>query len=237
MIEIIDVKKSYKDKAVLKGVSFNIQDGEIKGMIGVNGAGKSTLIEIICGVKKMDDGKIVINGIDIKDKAKKRDIQNNIGYMPQTFSLFNDLTVRENLEYLCAVYGLSKTRADELMEMCQIADYAKMLARNLSGGYRQLLSMAGAIIHSPKFLILDEPTASMDPIFRRKFWEIVHKIRRKDVSVLIITHYMEELVECDNFVCLSGGKITFSGSLSEFKADGKLDIEQILNKYSGKINE
>ena len=237
MIEIIDVKKSYKDKEVLKGVSFNIFDGEIKGMIGVNGAGKSTLIEIICGVKKMDSGKIVINGIDIKNRAKKRDIQNIIGYMPQTFSLFNDLTVCENLEYLCAVYGLSKARANELMEMCQIKDHAKTLARNLSGGYRQLLSMAGAIIHSPKFLILDEPTASMDPIFRRKFWKIVHKIRSKDVSVLVITHYMEELVECDNFVCLSGGNITFSGSLNEFKADGKLDIEQILNKYSGKMNE
>lgn len=235
MIEIIDVKKSYKNKNVLNGVSFNILDGEIKGMIGVNGAGKSTLIEIICGVKKMDAGKIVINGIDIKDRAKKKNIQNSIGYMPQNFSLFNDLTVRENLEYLCAVYGKNKARVDELMEMCQIKDYAKMLAKNLSGGYRQLLSMAGAIIHAPKFLILDEPTAAMDPIFRRKFWQIVHKIRGKDVSVLIITHYMEELVECDNFVCLSGGLITFNGNLNQFNGS-KLDIEQILNK-SGKINE
>jgi ABC-2 type transport system ATP-binding protein len=235
MLRIKNVYKSYKDKNVLKGVSFYVQKGEIKGLVGVNGAGKSTLIEIICGVKSYDCGEIFINGFDTSDKKSKKKIKEVIGYMPQSFSLFNDLTVEENLGYLCAIYNLDIFRADEIIDLCGLKEHRKVLARNLSGGYRQLLSMAGAIIHSPKLLILDEPTSAMDPVFRRKFWEIVKQCHKNgELTVLVITHYMEELVECDNFVCLANGKVSFDGSLSEYKKDGMLNIEQILNKYTMK---
>ncbi len=232
MLIVKNICKSYKNKQVLCGVDLTVKTGEIKGLIGVNGAGKSTLIEIICGVKKFDDGYIEINGIDITNKKRKLDIQKTIGYMPQSFSLFNDLTVEENLGYLCAVYDINLKRVDEVINICHLNEFKKVLAKNLSGGYRQLLSMAGAIIHSPKFLILDEPTNAMDPIFRKRFWQIVNSLKKDGITVLVITHYWEELVECDNFACLAGGKIKFNGSLSEFKQDGLLDIEQILNKYT-----
>ncbi len=232
MLIIKGLHKSYKDKKVLKGVDLHVKIGEIKGLIGVNGAGKSTLIECVCGVKKFDEGEVFINNNSIADKKNKNNIKNIIGYMPQSFSLFNDLTVEENLGYLCSVYDIDISNVNRAIDLCYLNENRTTLAKNLSGGYRQLLSMASAIVHSPKFLILDEPTASMDPIFRRRFWQVVNECRKSNVTVLVITHYMEELVECDNFVCLSNGKVSFSGSLNEFKQKGMLNIEEILNKYT-----
>jgi len=232
MLLVTDAHKSYGKNPVLEGVDIEVKDGEIKGLIGVNGAGKSTLIECVCGVKKFDSGEIRIGGYDTSDRKARKIIKNTIGYMPQSFRLFNDLTAEENLKYLCAVYRLPKSKADDVMEICRLTGHRKMLAGNLSGGYRQLLSMAGAIVHTPKFLVLDEPTAGMDPIFRRQFWDIIREYRKTSATVLVITHYFEELVECDTFACLANGRIAFNGSLAEFKQDGLLNIEQILNKYT-----
>ena len=234
MLKIINLHKSYKTKKVLKGVNLHLKSGEIKGLIGVNGAGKSTLIECVCGVKQFDAGEIFIDNINIKDKKQKTHMKHTIGYMPQSFSLFNDLTVEENLGYLCSVYDISYSKVQETLDICYLNDHKKVLAKNLSGGYRQLLSMAGSIIHSPKLLILDEPTASMDPIFRRRFWGIVNKCKENNTTVLVITHYMEELIECDNFTCLSDGKVSFNGTLNEYKQNGVLNIEEILKKYTFK---
>ena len=231
MLKIENVCKSYKNRSVLKGVTMQIEDGEVRGLIGVNGAGKTTLIECICGVKNVDSGEIWVDGINIKDKKSKMKYQKNIGYMPQAFSLFNDLTVRENLEYLCAVYEILDG-TDKIIELCGLRMYENVIAQNLSGGYKQLLSLASAIVHSPKFLILDEPTAAMDPLFRRKFWEIVSKCKESGVTILIITHYMEELLECDNFTCIAGGKVSFDGNLSEFGDKTALNVEKLLSKYS-----
>lgn len=231
MLKIKNVYKNYKDKEVLKGVTFNVSKGEIKGFIGVNGAGKTTLIEIICGVKKMDSGDIFINDKSINNK-NNRDIKRIIGYMPQSFGLFNDLTVEENLKYLCAIYDIDEENVNRVINLCNLEEYRKNIVKNLSGGYKQLLSMAGAIIHSPKFLILDEPTTAMDPVFRRKFWKVVNNLKKENITVLVITHYMEELVECDSFVCLANGAISFDGSLSEYKKEDTLNIEDILNKYA-----
>jgi len=232
MLKINELYKSYKDREVLKGVNLHVEAGEIKGLIGVNGAGKSTLIECVCGVKRYDTGEILINGINIADKKKKKEVKYIIGYMPQVFSLFNDLTVEENLGYLCSVYDIDNTNVQRVIDLCFLDDHKTTIAKNLSGGYKQLLSMASAIIHSPKLLILDEPTSAMDPIFRRQFWDIVNECKKNNITVLVITHYMEELVECDNFVCLSNGEIVLSGSLSEYKQNGILNIEEILKKYT-----
>jgi len=233
MLKVKNVHKSYKDKKVLKGVNLHVKRGEIKGLIGINGSGKSTLIECVCGIKNFEDGEIIINNINILDKKNKNTIKHSIGYMPQTFSMFNDLTVEENLKYLCAIYHVDETKCvEDAISACYLQEHRKTLAKNLSGGYRQLLSMASAIIHNPIFLILDEPTASMDPIFRRQFWKIVNNCREKHTTVLVITHYMEELVECDNFVCLANGKAAFEGSVNDFKKEGLLDMESLLSKYS-----
>lgn len=236
MLKINNLYKNYGKKQVLKGVNLHVKKGEIKGLVGVNGSGKSTLIECVCGVKGFNNGQIFINDINVMDKKNKNTIKHKIGYMPQAFSMFNDLTIEENLKYLCAIYNINeKACVEKTINSCYLQEHRRTLAKNLSGGYRQLLSMASAIIHSPEFLILDEPTASMDPIFRRQFWQIVNDCRKNNTTVLVITHYMEELVECDNFICLANGKVAFEGSVSDFKKEGLLDMESLLSKYS--LNE
>lgn len=232
MLEIKNIVKSYKSNQVLSDVNFLVKKGEIKALIGENGAGKSTLIEIICGVKKSDSGQILINGVDISNKKQKHKIKRNIGYMPQSFSLYQDLTVEENLGYVCAVYGIDeKTQIDRVLKLCFLEDKKHFLTQNLSGGYRQLVSMACAIVHSPSLLILDEPTSAMDPIFRKRFWGIVKNINKSGTTVLLITHHVEEILECDSFACLSGGKIVFDGKTKQFKKEGFINIEEILNKF------
>ena len=235
MLKIDNVFKSYKKLKVLKGVSFSVKENEIKGIIGVNGAGKSTLIEIICGVKKADSGNIYINGLCTAQKRMNKKFKALIGYMPQSFSLFNDLTVKENLGYLCSVYKLNyKKTIPEMLKICSLQDKQNTLAGNLSGGYRQLLSVAGALIHKPKLLILDEPTSAMDPIFRKKFWRIIRRCMLNNITVLVITHYAEELNECDSFVCLKDGKVAIDKSVAEYQNGTLIDIEQLIKTEEGK---
>lgn len=227
MLKIKDVYKSYDDNKVLKGVSFDVKENEIKGLIGINGAGKSTLIELICGIKKIDAGQIFLNGKDVKENQKT--IKKIFGYMPQTFNLFSDLTIEDNLGYLCAVYKLDeKVEVPRILKLCKLEDKRKMLASNLSGGYKQLLSLAGALIHKPKLLILDEPTSAMDPLFRKKFWSIIKECKKNGCTILVITHFMEELLECDTFACLSNGKIVVDDKLNHYKNFDDFNIEKIL---------
>ena len=232
MLNIKNIYKSYSEIEVLKGINLNVKKGEIKALIGTNGSGKSTLIEIICGVKKPNSGEILLNNIDYLDKKQKKSYKLSFGYMPQHFGLFVDLTVRENLEYMCAIYKLDKTAVDEFIDLFNLKSHEKMLAGNLSGGYKQLLSCACAIIHKPKLIILDEPTSAMDPIFRKQFWKIINKTKDWGCTVLIITHFLEELLECDSFACLSKGKICHDSEVSEFKKGNFINIEEILRKYS-----
>ena len=232
MLRVENVFKNYNKLEVLRGVSFNVKEGEIKALIGVNGAGKTTLIELICGVKSIDFGKIYICDNDVSNNAKRKQLKKFIGYMPQTFSLFNDLTVKENLGYLCSVYNINKNKVDEIVNLCGLNNHLNVVAKNLSGGYKQLLSLSSAIIHGPKLLILDEPTSAMDPLFRRKFWEIINICREKGMTVFVITHFLEELLECDSFICLSGGEIKFDGKVKDFKKNGFIDVKKIIKQYS-----
>ncbi len=235
MLKIENVYKNYKKLEVLKGVTFSVKQNEIKGFVGINGAGKSTLIEIICGVKKLDKGDIFISDINIAERKRNKEIKALIGYMPQSFALFNDLTVKENLGYLCAVYGLDeKVRISEVIKTCNLVGKENVLASNLSGGYRQLLSLAGAIIHQPKILILDEPSSAMDPLFRKEFWKIIKKYRKNGATVLLITHHMEELNECDSFALLKEGKIAIDKSVKEYAKNGLINIDKLLNKKEAK---
>jgi ABC-2 type transport system ATP-binding protein len=231
MLKITNLYKSYKTKEVLKGVTFSVQKGEIKGLIGVNGVGKSTLIECVCGVKKYDSGKIEICNMDVTAKGASKTLKYIVGYMPQYFNLFNDLTVEENLGYLCGIFMLDgKEIIEKILDVCFLRPYAKTLAQNLSGGYKQLLSLAAVLIHSPKILILDEPTSAMDPLFRKRFWKIINMFRESGVTILLITHHMEELIECDSFVCLSDGIASFEGNVKDFCYNGSLDIDRVYEK-------
>lgn len=233
MLQIIDIEKSYKKFKVLKGVNLSVKKGEIKALIGENGAGKSTIVDIICGVKSKDSGTLKINGIDLSNKKDFKKNKYIMGYMPQTFTMYNDLTVKENLEYVACVYGIKNydQTINNILKLCFLEEKQDFLAQNLSGGYRQLLSLACSIIHNPKLLILDEPTGAMDPIFRKRFWASLKDLRQNGTTIFLITHYLEELLECDSFACLSGGKIVFDGSVKEFKKNNFINIEEILTKF------
>jgi len=234
MLKVINVKKSYKKKMVLEDVSFEVEKGKITALIGENGSGKSTLIEIICGIKKANSGEVFFKGLNVFNKKNKIKTNKSLGYMPQNFILYQDLTVFENLSYVASVYSLkNKDRVNEVLKECFLEDNKNVLAGNLSGGYKQLLSMASAMLYSPEFLILDEPTSAMDPIFRKRFWQVIKNLNQNGTTILLITHYIEELLECDNFLCLSKGKIKYSGSVKEFMQNGFVDIESILKKFDG----
>ena len=215
MLRVVDLHKYYGNDRILAGVDLHVRKGEIKGLIGVNGAGKTTLIECVCGVKPLTSGKVYIKDQDISKTSARNAVKPLIGYMPQAFGMFNDLTTEENLSYLCAVYGIEKPRLEDVIKECFLEKERKVLACNLSGGYRKLLSMACALIHRPELLILDEPTVAMDPIFRERFREIVKKEKEKGRTILFITHYFEELRDCDTFACLSDGRIVYEGAVSD----------------------
>jgi ABC-2 type transport system ATP-binding protein len=238
MIKIENVTKSYKQKLVLKDINLNIVGGEVFALIGVNGSGKSTLVDIVCGAKQLDGGKVLIDSIDAALNNNKKIINDLIGYMPQSFGLFNDLTVAENLDYVSNIYDKTMEEVDQVISECDLLEYKNVLAQNLSGGYKQLLSLACALIHAPKILILDEPTSAMDPLMRKKFWHIIKKYNKNGTTILIITHYLEELLQCQRFACLSGGEIRFVCSVDKFRDKGFINIEEILKKYNlGKMNE
>lgn len=222
ILETKNITKSYGKKEVLKGVNLSILKGEKLALIGVNGSGKSTLLEIICGVKKADSGTMIL---PVKS--------NEIGYMPQKFSLFQDLTVRENLEYLAILYDLKKTEVENILKICFLKEKENYLAKDLSGGYKQLLSLAGAIIFIPKLLVLDEPTSAMDPLFRMSFQKIISKYMNMGGSCLFTTHYMEEINFCDKVAVLSKGKIVYENSTKEtFSDNGFKDASELVLKYT-----
>lgn len=233
MLKITNLKKSYKDKVILDDVTFEIKKGDIVALVGINGSGKSTMLEIICGVKPKDSGTIIINDKDISNKKTLKEIKSIVGYMPQSFGLFNDLTVKENLEYLCAIYNLKKEEiVDNLIKECFLSDKRDYLAQTLSGGYKQLLSLAGSIIHKPKFLILDEPTSAMDPLFRKQFWSIINKLNKSGTTILVTTHYLEEINNCKYLLCLANHKIIHHVPVKDMFENGKFySIEEVLNYY------
>lgn len=228
ILKIAHLKKLYGKKEVLKEVNLTLFQGECLALVGVNGGGKSTLLEIICGVKKANSGEIITSL-----KMKK-----NIGYMPQKFSLFQDLTVQENLNYLAVLYHLNKADVDAVIKKCLLVGRENYLARNLSGGYKQLLSLAGAIIFQPKLLILDEPTSAMDPFFRANFQKIITEYIQNGGSCILSTHYMDEITYCDKVAVLSGGEIVCCDTIKNvLKNEQVQDVSQLIINYYNKKGE
>ena len=180
-------------------ISFEIPKGEIFGLLGPNGAGKTTTIRMLCGLLKPTGGEARVMGFDVARQSEQ--VKRQIGYMSQKFSLYNDLTVYENLWFYANLYGIQndriKQRIDELIEMAGLRGHEKQLTHNLSGAWRQRLALACAIVHEPPMLFLDEPTAGVDPVSRREFWEMIYTMAGNGVSVLATTHYMDEAEFCN----------------------------------------
>jgi ABC-2 type transport system ATP-binding protein len=198
-IEAHHLTRKFGNFTAVDQVSFEIPKGEIFGLLGPNGAGKTTLIRMLCGILTPTAGEARVMGFEVRNQPEK--IKQNIGYMSQKFSLYSDLTVSENLHFYANLYdvprNIIKTRLAELIEIAGLRGREKQLASNLSGAWRQRLALACAIVHKPPMLFLDEPTAGVDPVSRREFWEMIYTLAGQGVSVLATTHYMDEAEFCN----------------------------------------
>lgn len=220
IIEIENLHKSFKDVHAVNGLSFSVFEGQLFAFLGVNGAGKSTTISIICGQLAADDGKVKVNGTDID--ADLRSVKRDLGVVFQNSVLDKSLTVLDNLRYRAALYGISgekfKARLNELSELLDLQPILKRPLGKLSGGQKRRVDIARALVHSPKILILDEPTTGLDPQTRKTIWQVIGTLRSRDkVTVLLTTHYMEEAADADYVVIIDGGKIVAEGTPLELK--------------------
>ncbi|MBU1174975.1 MAG: ABC transporter ATP-binding protein [Alphaproteobacteria bacterium] len=203
--------KKFGDKTVVDGLDMQVPRGAIYGFLGPNGSGKTTTIRMMCGLLTPNGGQGECLGFDILKEAQK--IKEQVGYMTQKFSLYEDLTIRENLDFMARMYRLRnrKARVDRALEELGLADRQSQLAGKLSGGWKQRLALAACLLHEPKLLLLDEPTAGVDPKARRDFWDEIRRLSKQGVTVLVSTHYMDEAVQCDYIAYIAYGKMLISG--------------------------
>ncbi len=198
-VQATQLTRKFGDFIAVDQISFDIPKGEIFGLLGPNGAGKTTTIRMLCGILTPSSGAASVLGFDVSKQAEE--VKQRIGYMSQKFSLYNDLSVSENLNFYANLYGIPrekvKPRMAELIEIAGLQGHEKQLTGNLSGAWRQRLALACAIVHEPPMIFLDEPTAGVDPVSRREFWEMIYTMAGRGVSVLATTHYMDEAEFCN----------------------------------------
>jgi len=208
-IQVVDLSKKFGNFTAVDNLSFAVNSGEVFGWLGPNGAGKTTTIRMLLGLLKPTGGRSYVLGYNSATQTKA--MQAQIGYMSQLFTLYNDLTARENIRFYGQTYGLSRDelyqRQAEIMEMAGLTGRENTLTANLSGGWKQRLALGCAIIHRPKVIFLDEPTAGVDPISRREFWGLIYAMAKKGVTVLVTTHYMDEAELCQRIGFISQGRL------------------------------
>jgi len=209
-----ELTKRFGDVLALNRVNLQVEKGEIFGLLGPNGSGKTTMVRILCGLMAPTKGMATVVGFDVSSQPEQ--VKANIGYMPQRFCLYEDHTVFENLEFLARIYGLSKDdahkRVSEVIQLVQLGEMRDRLAGNLSGGLKQRLALGSALVHRPKLLFLDEPTAGIDPPLRRIFWDYFRQLNREGITVFVNTHYMDEAAQCDRLGILSQGNLVGVGT-------------------------
>ncbi len=215
VIEVHNLVKRYDGNAVVNDVSMSVARGEITGFLGPNGSGKTTTIRVMCGLLTPDEGEGKVLGFDIRTESLK--IKREVGYMTQRFSFYEDLTIEENLTFVARLYGLSpiKEYVRETLDELGLSSRRKQLAGTLSGGWKQRLALAACIMHKPKLLLLDEPTAGVDPKARREFWDEINLLASRGLTVLVSTHYMDEAERCHRIHYISYGKLLASGSVED----------------------
>lgn len=227
MIRIKNATKTFGNTRAVRGVSLEINKGELFGLIGPDGAGKTTLFRMITTLILPDSGEIQLNGMDVvKDYRKVKDL---LGYMPGKFSLYQDLTVRENLEFFAGVFGHTVEENYDLVKDIyrHIEPFSNRPAGKLSGGMKQKLALSCALIHRPELLVLDEPTTGVDAVSRKEFWEMIHKIRERGITIIASTPYMEEAEQCQRVAFMEQGKIMAVNTPEGITADFPLDLFEI----------
>lgn len=215
VINVENLTKRFGEKVVVDHLSMQVRKGEIYGFLGPNGSGKTTSIRMMCGLLTPDAGSGHTLGLDIVTQAAQ--IKREVGYMTQRFGLYSDLTIRENLDFIARVYGMDKRkqRVDAALEQLGLVGRQKQLAGSLSGGWKQRLALAAALLHEPKLLLLDEPTAGVDPQARRDFWEQIHYLAAQGITILVSTHYMDEAERCHRLGYIAYGRLLATGTPQE----------------------
>jgi ABC-2 type transport system ATP-binding protein len=214
-IDVHGLTKRFGKKTAVDHVDISVPSGEVWGFLGPNGSGKTTTIRMLCGLLHPDDGNGTCLGLDVLTQSEA--IKRQVGYMTQKFSFWEDLSIRENLEFVARLYELSdrKRKVDRTLERLGLVKRQAQLAGELSGGWKQRMALAACMLHEPKLLLLDEPTAGVDPKARRDFWEEIHALSEEGLTVLVSTHYMDEAERCDRIVYILNGKMIARGSVAE----------------------
>ena len=221
-IDVHGLSKRFGALQAVDNVSLQIQQGHITGFLGPNGSGKTTSLRMLCGLLTPDGGTGEVLGYEFPRQAEA--IKRQTGYMTQRFSLYEDLTIEENLYFIARVYGLDNVpqRVDGQLTKLGLQHRRKQLAGNLSGGWKQRLALAAAVMHEPKLLLLDEPTAGVDPQARRDFWDEIHRLAEEGVTVMVSTHYMDEAERCHEIAYIFNGKLIARGTADQVIADSGL---------------
>ncbi|MGE0339641.1 MAG: ABC transporter ATP-binding protein [Xanthobacteraceae bacterium] len=241
----IDVKgltKSFDGRVVVRDLSMQVKRGVIYGFLGPNGSGKTTTIRMLCGLLTPDSGEGTCLGYDIRTQADQ--IRNHVGYMTQRFSLYQDLSVRENLEFVARIYGLNAPvrSAQQMIERLGLQGREEQLAAQLSGGWKQRLALGACTLPSPQLLLLDEPTAGVDPKARREFWNEIHALANEGLTVLVSTHYMDEAERCHEIAYIAYGELLTHGTVEQVIEQSKLitydvnggNLQELLHELDGK---
>jgi len=221
-IDVHGLSKSFGNKRVVNGLSLRVEVGEIYGFLGPNGSGKTTSIRMLCGLLTPDEGSGTCLGFDVRSQSAE--IKKQVGYMTQRFSFYEDMSIRENLDFVARLYAMPnrKQTVETSMEELGLAQRAGQLAGTLSGGWKQRLALAACMLHRPRLLLLDEPTAGVDPKARRDFWDEIHRLAGQGISVLVSTHYMDEAERCHRLAYIAYGNLLASGTPDELIAQSGL---------------
>jgi ABC-2 type transport system ATP-binding protein len=215
VIDVQGITKRFGGRTVVNNIPMQVRRGEIYGFLGPNGSGKTTFLRMLCGLLTPDGGSGQCLGFDFRRDTAE--IKKRVGYMTQRFSFYEDLTLEENLDFIAKIYGVPQRKAavDKSLERLGMSERRKQLAGELSGGWKQRLALSACLIHEPQLLLLDEPTAGVDPKARRDFWEEIHKLAASGLTVLITTHYMDEAERCHRLAYIAYGNLLASGSVAE----------------------
>jgi len=242
VIDVQGITKRFGNRTVVNNIPMQVRRGEIYGFLGPNGSGKTTFLRMLCGLLRPDGGSGRCLGFDIRSESGE--IKKNIGYMTQRFSFYEDLTIEENLDFIAKIYGVPERKAavEKSLEQLGMTARRSQLAGTLSGGWKQRLALSACLIHEPQLLLLDEPTAGVDPKARRDFWEEIHQLAAGGLTVLITTHYMDEAERCHRLAYIAYGNLLARGSVAEVvKGAGLttwevtgLDLPELAEKIRGK---
>jgi ABC-2 type transport system ATP-binding protein len=239
VIDVQGITKRFGNRTVVNNIPMQVRRGEIYGFLGPNGSGKTTFLRMLCGLLRPDGGSGRCLGFDIRSESGE--IKKNIGYMTQRFSFYEDLTIEENLDFIARIYGVPERKTAVEKSLVQLGMTARrsQLAGTLSGGWKQRLALSACLIHGPKLLLLDEPTAGVDPKARRDFWEEIHQLAAGGLTVLITTHYMDEAERCHRLAYIAYGNLLARGSVAEVVRGAGLTTWEVtgpdLPELAGKI--